>query len=154
MRAQGAGHIIFVTSVLQKRGIPYMAPYCAAKAAMGSLAESLRVELRGSGIAVTTVVPGGTATEFGDAATGIRGKRPTGLVQSADAVARKIERAIRRPRPEVYPARFQRGLAILNEMFPRLVDWGLAPVLKHFRAMERARPAGEGGAIERAPSPP
>lgn len=136
MMAQGSGHLIFVSSVLQKRGIPYMAGYCAAKAAMGSMAESLRVELRGSGIAVTTIVPGATATEFNAASTGVAGKGPTGLVQSADAVARTIERAIRRPRPEAYPARILRLMAIANEVSPRLVDLAMGPVLKRFRALE------------------
>jgi NAD(P)-dependent dehydrogenase (short-subunit alcohol dehydrogenase family) len=138
MRAQGSGHIIFVTSVLQKRGVPYMAPYCAAKAATGSLAESLRLELRGSGIAVTTIVPGSTATEFNAATSGIQGKGPTGPVRPADHVARTIERAIRRPRPEAYPARLERALAIANEVAPRLVDLALVPVLKRFRALDEA----------------
>lgn len=136
MRSQGRGHLIFVTSVLEKRGIPYMAPYCAAKAAMGSLAESLRVELRGSGIAVTTILPGRTETEFNEAATGFRRDQGFGRAQSADAVAKTIERAIRRPRPEVYPSRPQRLLAILNDVAPRLVDWALIPVLRRFRQLE------------------
>src|SRR5207302_901516 len=104
MMAQGSGHLVFVTSILQKRGIPYLGPYCAAKAAVGGLAESLRLELRGTGIAVTTIVPGGTASEFNAAATGIPGKGPVGRVQPADAVAGTIERALRRPRPEAYSA--------------------------------------------------
>src|SRR5207237_10399611 len=100
-----------------------------AKAAVGGLAESLRLELRGTGIAVTTIVPGGTASEFNAAATGIPGKGPLGRVQPADAVAGTIERALRRPRPEAYSARVQRMLAVANELLPRVLDLALVPVL-------------------------
>ena len=136
MKAQGSGHLVFVSSVVQKRGIPYMGGYCASKAALGSLAESLRVELRGTGIAVTTICPGTTVTEFHIAQTGLPGLRPIGIAVSADWVARTIVRAIRRPRPEAYPMFYERGLAVLNELFPRLVDFCLVPVCGYFRRLE------------------
>ena len=64
MRARGAGQIIFVSSVVGMRALPYLSGYAATKAALDRLVESLRVELRGSGIAVTLVRPGTTRTGF------------------------------------------------------------------------------------------
>jgi short-subunit dehydrogenase len=143
MLAAGQGHIVFVTSVLQKRGIPFSAAYCAAKAALGSYAESLRVELRGSGIDVTTILPGATATEFHAVAGRGSGEArgPIGHVQKAGEVAATIERAIERPRPEVYTYRPHRGMAILNEVFPRVLDWGIARAFAGLLAGRR--PAAE-----------
>ncbi|HEU5013828.1 MAG TPA: SDR family NAD(P)-dependent oxidoreductase, partial [Roseiflexaceae bacterium] len=64
MRARGSGQIIFVSSVVGMRALPYLSGYAATKAALDRLVESLRVELRGSGIAVTLVRPGTTRTSF------------------------------------------------------------------------------------------
>ena len=64
MRRQGSGHIMNVSSIIGKRGAPVFGAYCASKFAMVGLSESLRVELRGSGIGVSVICPVGTATEF------------------------------------------------------------------------------------------
>ncbi len=68
MRRQGAGHIINVASTAGRRGSPYAGAYCASRFAVVGLTESLRVELRGSGIDVTLVCPGAMRTEFFDVA--------------------------------------------------------------------------------------
>ncbi|HSE05885.1 MAG TPA: SDR family NAD(P)-dependent oxidoreductase, partial [Methylomirabilota bacterium] len=57
MRRQGSGHVINVSSVVGRRAVPYRAAYSATKFALGALSEALRVELTGSGIAVTLVYP-------------------------------------------------------------------------------------------------
>src|SRR4051812_37842562 len=44
-RRQGRGHLIIVSSIVGKRGVPYMAAYSATKFAQVGLAESLRSEL-------------------------------------------------------------------------------------------------------------
>ena len=44
-RRQGHGHLIFVSSIVGKRGIPLMSGYSATKAAQAAFAESLRSEL-------------------------------------------------------------------------------------------------------------
>ena len=46
-RTQGHGHVIFVSSIVGKRAIPFMSGYSATKAAQASFAESLRSELAG-----------------------------------------------------------------------------------------------------------
>jgi len=58
MRARGSGGLVGVASVAAIRGLPGHGAYCASKAAVVAYCESLRGELRGSGIRVVTLVPG------------------------------------------------------------------------------------------------
>jgi short-subunit dehydrogenase len=62
MRAQRRGVLAGVASVAGLRGLPGAAAYSASKAAAISYLESLRVELRKSGVAVVTICPGYIAT--------------------------------------------------------------------------------------------
>src|SRR5437763_16222608 len=102
------GQIMIVTSAVARRAIPFFGAYSATKAAQLSLAEALRVELKPQHIAVTSVHPVGTDTEFGTVSASLsNGKRPRNIPgekrQTAEAVAAAIVRAIQRPRPEVWP---------------------------------------------------
>src|SRR5438128_12399631 len=47
---QHHGHFIFVSSIVGKRGVPYVSAYAATKFAQAGLAECLRAELLDSGI--------------------------------------------------------------------------------------------------------
>jgi short-subunit dehydrogenase len=58
MRRRGRGRVVHVTSIGGKVGVPHLAPYCTAKFALVGFSESLRAELAGTGVRVTTVVPG------------------------------------------------------------------------------------------------
>jgi short-subunit dehydrogenase len=125
MRRQGSGHIINISSFAGKRGIPLSGAYCASKFALIGLSESLRLELKGSGIKVSVICPVGTATEFFDVAKDPRGRKPGPKppVQTASHVARAIIRCAVSPRPEVilYPP--ARLLVVLNALSPTLADW-------------------------------
>lgn len=57
------GHVVFVNSARGVRGVPGWSAFAASKAALQELADSLREEEAGSGVRVTTIYPGGTATE-------------------------------------------------------------------------------------------
>lgn len=131
MRRQGSGHIINVSSVVGRRAVPYRAAYSATKFALGALSEALRVELTGTGIAVTLVYPIRTsATEFHEAEVQKTPWRPMGPVQTAERVARSILRCVRRPRPEIYPYWPIRILAAMSVIAPGLVDLGMRRVLQ------------------------
>jgi short-subunit dehydrogenase len=123
-RAHGHGHLIFVSSIVARRGIPFMGGYSATKSAQAVLAESLRSELAGSGIHVSTVFPVSTTTEFRHAMERDFGHEVSGLgpKQSVDEVARAIVRCVRHPRAEVYPHRASKALGILNVLAPQLTD--------------------------------
>jgi len=58
MVEQGEGHVVFIASDAAVRGISRMAPYCASKHAILGLARALVEELRGTGVRITTVLPG------------------------------------------------------------------------------------------------
>ncbi len=58
MCERGRGALVGIASVAAIRGLPGHGAYCASKAAVVAYCESLRGELRGSGVAVVTVLPG------------------------------------------------------------------------------------------------
>jgi NAD(P)-dependent dehydrogenase (short-subunit alcohol dehydrogenase family) len=134
-RRQQHGHLIIVSSIVGKRGVPYVGAYAATKFAQAGLAECLRAEFAGTPIHVSIVYPASTETEFFEVmkrhsgfATRARGPR-----QSADVVADAIARTVDRPVPEVYPLRKARGLAILTAIAPGFCDrlvkrWGRTPI--------------------------
>lgn len=62
MRAAGQGRLVGIASVAGIRGLPGAGAYSASKAAAITYLESLRVELRGSGVRVVTLAPGYIAT--------------------------------------------------------------------------------------------
>ena len=57
-RRQKRGQLVAVSSVAAARGMPGAGAYCASKAALAVYADSIRHELYGTGIAVTTLYPG------------------------------------------------------------------------------------------------
>ena len=58
MTQRGSGRLVGIGSVAGIRGLPGHGAYCASKAAVISYCESLRGELRGSGVRVVTISPG------------------------------------------------------------------------------------------------
>jgi len=123
-RQQGSGHLIFVSSIVGKRGVPEMGAYAATKFAQVGLAECLRAELSGSNIHVSVVFPVSTDTEFHVVMQETCGhaSRARGPRQTAEQVADAIARGIRRPVPEIYPYRKARGLVLLNAIAPGFCD--------------------------------
>ncbi len=125
MRSQGGGHIINVSSVAGKRGLPLSGIYCATKFALNGISDSLRVELKDSGIDVSLINPAATQTEFGEHVRRDDVKRqfkPAGYVQPVEEVAAAIVQCIRKPKAEVYPYRRSRFVAWANAIAPGLMD--------------------------------
>jgi len=91
MLARGSGHLAAVSSLAAYKGFPGQAGYCASKAAVKTYMESLRIQLRHRGVAVTTICPGFIRTSMTE---GHRFRMP-GLMD-ADAAARRVARALRR----------------------------------------------------------
>jgi short-subunit dehydrogenase len=89
MRARRAGALVGIASVAGFRGLPGSGAYSASKAAAMAYLESLRVELRGSGIAVVTVCPGYIATPMT-----ARNPYRMPFMLRADVAARRIARAV------------------------------------------------------------
>lgn len=67
MRAQHAGHLVAISSVSAVRGMPKnLNTYAATKAGLSSLAEGMRIDLRGTPIKVTTICPGFIRSEINE----------------------------------------------------------------------------------------
>ena len=64
MKKNGGGRLVLISSMAAYLPVPYLSVYCATKAFVLSLGESLHQELKNDGIHVTTVCPGGVLTEF------------------------------------------------------------------------------------------
>jgi len=64
MLNRGKGRILNVASTAAFQPGPYMAAYYASKAYVLNFSRALAVELKGSGVTVTTLCPGPTATDF------------------------------------------------------------------------------------------
>lgn len=79
MVRQGAGRIVNVGSVSGLLTTPFAGPYCASKAALHSLNDALRMELKPFGIEVLLVQPGGVQSGFGAGAQAQTGQRPWAL---------------------------------------------------------------------------
>jgi short-subunit dehydrogenase len=62
MRERRSGTLVGVASMAALRGLPGHGAYCASKAGVVAYCESLRVECRGSGVHVVTILPGYVAT--------------------------------------------------------------------------------------------
>jgi 3-oxoacyl-[acyl-carrier protein] reductase len=64
MKKQGGGHIINISSMASKQGVPNLAVYCASKAAVNVLSEAVASEVRNDNIKVSVLMPGSTGTGF------------------------------------------------------------------------------------------
>jgi len=89
LRARGQGSLVGIASVAGLRGLPGATAYSASKAAAIRYLEGLRVELRGTGVRVTTICPGYIATEMTR-----RNPYPMPFMIPADEAARRFARVI------------------------------------------------------------
>jgi short-subunit dehydrogenase len=147
MIARGKGAIVDVASMAGIAPTPAMFYYNASKAALAAASESLRGELRGTGVHVLTVYPGPVRTAM--EATGRAAYVETATMKlftptgDADVLARKIANGVESRRARIiYPATYA-----LSRHFPNLTRF----VLDRLTPPLKALPAGpEGGAAKAA----
>jgi NAD(P)-dependent dehydrogenase (short-subunit alcohol dehydrogenase family) len=118
MRPRGRGHIVNVASLAGKIGMPGGATYCATKHGVVGLSEAVYMELRGTGVDITCVMPTIVRTEL---AAGLKETKLSTQVEPED-VADAIVAALQKPRLEVcVPSR----LGTINKIV-RLFPHGVA----------------------------
>jgi short-subunit dehydrogenase len=128
--------IVLVGSILGYHPLPLHAEYCAAKAALKSLAGSLRTELSDDGIGVLLASLGPTESEFWDhLLTGSRPVWSRGRAMSAARTARIIVRGVEWRRREVLPGWRAKGFAWAARLFPRLLDRAMMRRLRRSRSV-------------------
>lgn len=91
MLEEGRGRLVGIASVAGYRGLPGASAYSASKAAAISYLESLRVELRKSGVKVVTICPGYVATSMTAG-----NPYPMPFILDADSAARVMAAIIER----------------------------------------------------------
>jgi short-subunit dehydrogenase len=91
MVARKSGHVVGVSSIAAWRGLPKSGAYSASKAGLSTFLESLRVDLHGTGIAVTTICPGFVRTPMNAAP-----KNPTPFIIETEEAVRIMMKAIRK----------------------------------------------------------
>jgi NAD(P)-dependent dehydrogenase (short-subunit alcohol dehydrogenase family) len=119
MLAQGSGHIVAVTSVDGRKGLPPDGAYVASKSATTGFMDVLRQELRGTGVHASTILPGRVDTPMIEALD----VPPASPKISSARVGRAILRAVRTRRRElVIPFAGPKALIVLSALWPGLGD--------------------------------
>jgi short-subunit dehydrogenase len=138
MMEQRSGHIINMGSMAGRIATPSYTIYAASKHAVHGFSEALRREVKPWGIDVSILYPGGVKTEFGKD-TGFERKTkattPRFLLLTAEEVGRAIVGLARRPRPMLIIPWLWRLPALLNRLFPSIVDY---TTIHRFTIPERA----------------
>lgn len=120
MRPRGHGHIVNIASMAGKSGFPGAATYCATKHGVVGFSETVRMELRGSGVEVSCVMPAVVSTEL---AAGL-GESPAIRSVTPEDVATAITAALRQPRFDVYVPRSLDWTGRLIRLLPRAAgEW-------------------------------
>jgi short-subunit dehydrogenase len=118
MLKRGEGHLVAISSLASYRGMPKSGAYSASKAAVSTLFESLRVDLRRGGVAVTTIHPGFIRTPM----TASRKKKLPFLLEVDDAACRIIKAVERRARTYAFPWQLAALVRVIRHMPGALYD--------------------------------
>lgn len=137
LRADEA-HIVNISSVFGLVGVPQQSSYCASKFAVRGFSESLRADLKGTNVGITTVHPGGIATNIAAAsrvagdervkAAHARAVKMFRKMMPPSEAARQIVEGITEKRTRVLITRESHVLDLAKRLAPvasnRLIDWG------------------------------
>ena len=113
------GRLVAISSLAAYRGLAKSAAYCASKAALSSYFESLRIDLRHTGVGVTIIHPGFIKT---DLTAGRHAKMPY-LMELDDAVKKIVSAIEREKKSYAFPwklATIVRGFMLMP---PTMYDW-------------------------------
>ena len=111
-----SGHISIVSSVAGYRGLPAASGYCASKAALTSLGESLYFDFKRHGVRVSVISPGFIKTPMTD-----KNKFPMPMIKSAEYAAEKM--FIGLTKKNVFEIHFPLGITILMKLLKIMPNW-------------------------------
>ena len=148
MKPRGRGHIVNVASVAGKVGSPGVATYCATKHAVVGLSEAVHLELHGTGVEVSCVMPSIIRTELTD------GIKEHWLLKSSppEAVADQIVRALQHPHFDVYVPRSMNGVLRSVRLFPQRSTEAFGRATKSLRVIADSAHSPERAAYEKRAS--
>jgi uncharacterized protein len=132
MKQRGYGRVLNVASIAAFQPVPMLAPYAATKAYVLSLTEALSEEFKGSGVSVSALCPGVTATPMmANAAAGNSqfARLPGFLVGDAAAVAADGYRACMRGEVIKVPGVVNLATTLAARATPKWLLRGLSGVV-------------------------
>ncbi len=132
MCRRGHGRVLNVASIAAFQPVPRLSTYAATKAYVLSLSECLAEELRGSGVTVTALCPGFTATHMLDSATAADArlaKLPGLLIGDAERVADEGYRACMQGAAICIPGLVNEAMTYASRATPRALLRRLTAVL-------------------------
>ncbi|WP_162938630.1 SDR family NAD(P)-dependent oxidoreductase [Mycobacterium kyogaense] len=115
MKPRGHGHIVNVASLTARLPGAGVAAYCASKAAVLAYSQAADIELDGTGVNLSIILPSLVKT---DLVAGIEVKRGTPTCTPDDVAARVVD-VLRRPRFEAYVPRSVAPVAFIHQSLPR-----------------------------------
>ena len=115
-RERKSGHIAIVSSVAGYRGLPAASGYCASKAALTSLAESLYFDFKRKNIKVSLISPGFIKTPLTD-----KNKFPMPMIKSPEYAAEKI--FIGLIRKNAFEIHFPKSFTIFVKLLKIMPNW-------------------------------
>jgi len=119
MVKRGSGQLVVISSLAAYRGLPKSAAYCASKAAVSAMFESLRLDLKPRGIDVTIIHPGFIKTPL---TAGRRAKLPW-FLELEPAVKKMVSAIEKRKKSYAFPWQLativRTGMVMPNAMY----DW-------------------------------
>ncbi len=125
---QTAGRIVGVSSLTGRNGVPTRTLYAGSKHAMAGFFDSLRIELKATGVTVTMIYPGFVATDIAERALGPDGKplgtravRKERVMQVDECASQIIDAAVSRRREVIMTARARLGL-LVKAFWPERID--------------------------------
>ncbi len=125
MQARRRGHVINIASLAGEAAYPGLATYCASKFAVIGFSDAVRLECRGTGVDVSTVMPTFTNTELVAGTPGIKGIPNAQPEDIAAAVVGLIEK----PRPHVRVTKLAGAASQLAKFMPRRAGEALSGAL-------------------------
>jgi len=135
MLDRGSGHIVAMSSVAGFGGLPMSAAYSASKAGMTTFFESLRIDLRGSGVDVTVINPGFVKTPLT-----AHNRHPMPFLMELEPAVERMARAIRERKKSLSFPWPLAGVVWAARLLPRSAyDW-LASRVDRRKAPEAGGP--------------
>jgi short-subunit dehydrogenase len=119
MVERGQGRLVAISSLAAYRGLAKSAAYCASKAAMSAYFESVRIDLRNTGVEVTIIHPGFIKTAI---TAGREAKMPY-LMELDDAVKKIVAAIEKGKRSYAFPWQLASMVRVTMLLPSAMYDW-------------------------------